>query len=99
MSHIPVTLAQVLSSTRQRREKLLWRRTARMLIDLGIDPKAAVHRVRAVRLGAIETDEKLQYVLHLEPLPKVRLDPLPRGIEPAAFRIRLKVQSNLRQAT
>jgi ADP-ribosyl-[dinitrogen reductase] hydrolase len=36
---------------------------ARLLIELGMEPATAIHTVRAVRRGAIETREQEQYVL------------------------------------
>ena len=37
--------------------------SARLLIEIGIDPKIAISKVRAVRPGAIETVEQEKYVL------------------------------------
>lgn len=42
---------------------------ARMLVDLGVAPKEAITRVRAVRPGAIETMGQEAYVLRQAPLP------------------------------
>jgi len=38
---------------------------ARLLVDLGVRPRDAINRVRAVRPGAIETREQERYVLAL----------------------------------
>ena len=38
---------------------------ARLLIELGMEPAAAIRRVRAVRPGAIETREQEEYVLRI----------------------------------
>lgn len=38
---------------------------ARMLVELGVPPRDAINRVRAVRRGAIETLEQERYVLDL----------------------------------
>ena len=38
---------------------------ARLLIEIGIDPKIAISEVRAVRPGAIETVEQEKYVLSI----------------------------------
>lgn len=40
---------------------------ARLLIELGMDPQDAVDAVRAVRPGAMETPEQLQYALNCKP--------------------------------
>jgi ADP-ribosyl-[dinitrogen reductase] hydrolase len=45
---------------------------ARMLIDLGLEPRNAINRVRAVRPRAIETPEQEAYVLRQKPLPGKR---------------------------
>ncbi len=39
---------------------------ARLLIELGMEPSAAIRRVRTVRPGAIETREQEEYVLGLD---------------------------------
>jgi ADP-ribosyl-[dinitrogen reductase] hydrolase len=39
--------------------------SARLLIELGMEPKTAIKRVRAVRPGAIENDDQEMYVLGL----------------------------------
>lgn len=43
---------------------------AGLLIELGETPKAAVAQVRAVRPGAIETEEQLAFVLRQQPRPE-----------------------------
>ena len=40
--------------------------SARLLVELGVPPAEAIHRVRKARPGAIETSEQKQYVLGLE---------------------------------
>ena len=35
---------------------------ARLLVETGVDPEAAMERVRSVRPGAIETDEQEEWV-------------------------------------
>jgi ADP-ribosyl-[dinitrogen reductase] hydrolase len=46
---------------------------ARLLSELGVKPRDAVHQVRAARPGAIETEAQLAYVLAQQPVP----EPLP----------------------
>jgi ADP-ribosyl-[dinitrogen reductase] hydrolase len=41
---------------------------ARLLIELGMEPHSAIHTVRAVRPGAIETPEQEKYVLAIGPI-------------------------------
>lgn len=41
---------------------------AQLLVERGCPPRDAIHRVRAVRPGAIETQAQEQYVLALQPL-------------------------------
>jgi protein-tyrosine phosphatase len=48
---------------------------ARLLIELGMEPKTAIAKVRAVRPGAIETSDQERYVLNLG----VKLRPCRRG--------------------
>ena len=43
---------------------------ARLLVELGMDPKKAIARVRAVRPGAIETRAQENYVLNIKLAPK-----------------------------
>jgi ADP-ribosyl-[dinitrogen reductase] hydrolase len=40
---------------------------ARLLVELGEEPRAAIQRVRAVRRGAIETAAQEAYVLACRP--------------------------------
>ena len=42
--------------------------SARLLVELGMDPKQAVMKVRETRQGAIETDAQEQYVLSCKPV-------------------------------
>lgn len=57
---------------------------ARMLIDLGVAPKDAIARVRAVRPGAIETLGQEAYVLRQAPLPEVAAKTTRAAIEDRA---------------
>ncbi|WP_198402362.1 ADP-ribosylglycohydrolase family protein [Rhodobacter sp. CZR27] len=43
---------------------------SRLLIELGMEPKAAVQAVRTARPGAIETDAQLAYVMAQKPVPE-----------------------------
>ena len=45
---------------------------ARLLIEIGMEPAAAIRQVRAVRHGAIETRKQEEYVLGVEPDKKAR---------------------------
>lgn len=40
--------------------------SARLLVELGVDPEAAVQQVRKARPGAIETHDQLNYVMRLK---------------------------------
>ena len=42
---------------------------ARLLVELGMDPVKAIHQIRAVRPGAIETKAQENHVLRLTPFP------------------------------
>jgi predicted protein tyrosine phosphatase len=42
---------------------------ARLLVELGMDPEAAIHAVRRVRKGAIETPAQLTLVRVTKPIP------------------------------
>lgn len=41
---------------------------ARLLIELGMEPAIAIRRIRAVRPGAIETQEQEDYVMAIRPI-------------------------------
>ena len=49
---------------------------ARLLIDMGEQPQAAINRIRAARVGAIETQDQARYLLNLP----VRPNEVPRQV-------------------
>jgi ADP-ribosyl-[dinitrogen reductase] hydrolase len=59
---------------------------ARLLVELGTSPDAAIRAVRAARTGAIETREQEDYVKHCKPLASART---PRSREEKALGVLL----------
>lgn len=45
---------------------------ARLLVEFGVEPAEAIHRVRVARPGAIETTSQEQHILNYRPKPKRR---------------------------